>query len=699
MQWLAPIGLIVLVLAVYLPSVITPFPFMVEEDVTFTLNPYMAAPTLENWWGLVSRVHYVDYTPVGWTLQFVMIAIVGVDNVPGIRMTSVLLHLGIVLMMWRLLVAWVPRRPWLTWMVAAIYAVHPMSVEQVIWTPAQKWMLSVLLALIAMRIYWHARGGTPAAGAGPTPSPRLRPGLVTLAVVLFLLALLSKGGVVIVPVLLLTAEWTIGRSSLRRAIWRTVPFFLVAIAFGLFSISQHTEAPTAPFVGGSRIASVVTHLPALARTIGHWMLPFTIDISGIRSPLSFYYYVPVVHDTASWLTAAGVGALGFGAVIGLWWAAGRTRVATLAAVWFLLCEALVLGLFAHQWWHMADRYTCLGGGGLVLLIGCAVRETVVWIARAAGNRAATVPGHTPVNRLPEMLIGVPVLALALVLAGNALAQWMWLGPMQFHWQNLSNEPDGLAELPNVTMNATGEFYKRIMKHPLDQSISDMDVPIVMFEIEMDDPRLTRRIPSNAALAEILATHGAEDLLYEEVFTDNLLLAAVEESNARMRASPSGLQTRSAADDLRGTTDGPIGDRLMQFINGHAANPRVALRGAIYQLCRNRADLAVPWLEPWRTADLTSWRRLEDLVHNADVRADTPNDKLPDTSWFLRQGDYVLRNAVRAEFGLYGCIAARVWLQLGKPEAARLPLQVMRIMFPPSPLCRAWLKQVEAMTAE
>ena len=43
-------------------------------------------------------------------------------------------------------------------MAAAIYAAHPMSVEQVIWTPAQKWALSVLLALIAMPLFVLVNG-------------------------------------------------------------------------------------------------------------------------------------------------------------------------------------------------------------------------------------------------------------------------------------------------------------------------------------------------------------------------------------------------------------------------------------------------------------------------------------------------------------------------------------------------------------
>ena len=670
--WAAWAGLIALTLAAYLPSVLVPFPWFVEESITFQENPWMGDLDVGNWIGLVQRPHYRDYTPLGWTYQFLVAGLAGRDNVSAIRVASVVLHLLVVLAGWRLLRLMVPGRPWLVWTVAALYAIHPMSVEQAVWVPAQKWLLSVWLALLAMHVWWRARGGTPTADI-PTADdvPPLHRGRATLAGALFLLALLCKGGVIILPLVLLAAEWTVGRLPLRRALWRVAPMLGIAVLFGLSSaLLLGDAANSVAWVGGNPLTSFVAHLPALWTTVWHWTAPLTASETGLHSGLSFYYGIDAVPDVASALLAIGKGALAL-VVLGLaWLAAGRTRLATFSAAWFLLSQLLVMGLIPHQWWPMADRYTSFGGWGVALLGGLALSN----LLRV---------GVRPEIR-PRFLIGLPIGALLAAGGINAMTQLQWTSPDALRIRALIVSPRSPFVLQSTLLqNARNVFADDMQALPLERSLSSL---------EMREKLTLRSDGSGIAgvnvidlIRAVMATPGAADLLYIDSTSGNLLLLALIE---RQRAARAGVDP--AANDAAG----PLGRELIAHaIRYGDGRPGVVLRVAIYHACRGRMDLARPWLDRFRQSEIVRWPEI--VAHSSQVTADGP---LPDNTWFIRGNcDYVRQIAVRSSISLFLNVAVRDAVSRNDPDSVLQLVKAARMMYPDCDNFRDWLRRAEAGT--
>jgi len=119
-----------------------------------------------------------------------------------------------------------------------LFAIHPVQVESVAWISEQKNTLSALLALSAAWFYF---------GYLETRS-RVAYGVASG---FFLLALLTKTVVAVVPpAILVVGWWQKGRVNWRREVLPLVPWFVVGAALGLFSAwfeRVHSHAEGASF--------------------------------------------------------------------------------------------------------------------------------------------------------------------------------------------------------------------------------------------------------------------------------------------------------------------------------------------------------------------------------------------------------------------------------------------------------------------
>lgn len=139
----------------------------------------------QNWHPLTWLSHALDYQLYGL-------------NPAGHHLTNVLFHsLNVVLLF--LLLLWATRAMGRSFLVAALFALHPLNVESVAWVAERKNVLSTLFFLLALGAYgWYAR------------NPNLKRYLALT--LLFVLGLASKPMVITLPfVLLLLDFWPLYR--------------------------------------------------------------------------------------------------------------------------------------------------------------------------------------------------------------------------------------------------------------------------------------------------------------------------------------------------------------------------------------------------------------------------------------------------------------------------------------------------------
>lgn len=157
-----------------------------------------------------------DFLPLKISVEWIEWRLFGEETL-GYHLVSLALHLTSALLLWRLFWKLDLRYAWLG---AVIFTVHPLQVESVAWIAELKNTLSLPFFLVTM-IAWvnyEARG---------------KRADYLLALVMFLLAMLSKPTMVMFPfVILLYAWWRRGRLG-PKDLLASAPFFAISLAVGL----------------------------------------------------------------------------------------------------------------------------------------------------------------------------------------------------------------------------------------------------------------------------------------------------------------------------------------------------------------------------------------------------------------------------------------------------------------------------------
>lgn len=178
-------------------------------------------------WSWPSRIYREGhYWPLTYTTFWLEHKIWGLEPA-GYHIVNVVLHLLNSLLVWRVLLRLaVPG----AWVVAVVFAIHPLQVESVAWIIERKDVLSGLFYLAAVLV-WLRFLDQP------------RPWRYGLALLLFAAGLLSKSMVVTLPVALLIVQWWKEGCITIRDLRRLAPFFLTALlitALDLYSVgSRH----------------------------------------------------------------------------------------------------------------------------------------------------------------------------------------------------------------------------------------------------------------------------------------------------------------------------------------------------------------------------------------------------------------------------------------------------------------------------
>ena len=290
----------------------------------------------------------------------------------GYHVINLMLHLANTLLLWRLLLRLAVSGSWL---VAAVFAVHPVHVDAVVPAMARKDLLSALFYLTAV-LSWLRFDET------------RRPRHYVLTLALFVAGLLSKTVVVTLPAALLIGNWwKRGRVS-GNDLWRLLTLFAVGLFAALADTAFYKARENVVFIDLSLIERPLIAVPALCFYVGKLLWPARLSVIYPHWDLD-------AGDPLAWGPVAAAGAV----VAALWFFRDRLGRGPLAGVFFFAVTlSPVLGFidFAFmQWSFVADRYQYLASIGVI----------AVFVGAAAHGAAG----------LPDVARRV-----ALVLAGSAL---------------------------------------------------------------------------------------------------------------------------------------------------------------------------------------------------------------------------------------------------------------------------------------
>ncbi len=194
-----------------------------DDDVLVTTN--FRLHDLRGLYDIWFNVFWTDYWPVCYSLFWVEWHLWG-NALLGYHLVTLGLHLLDGLLVWHVLrrigVGW-------GWLAGLLFVLHPLAVESVAWVAETKNTLSVLLCLLAVEAWLDFDAG--------------RRGGYLLSVFLYLLAMLAKSSVIMLPlVLLLYHGWKHGRIG-RRDCLRIAPYLVIAIVLGLVSTYLQNRHP------------------------------------------------------------------------------------------------------------------------------------------------------------------------------------------------------------------------------------------------------------------------------------------------------------------------------------------------------------------------------------------------------------------------------------------------------------------------
>jgi len=194
--------------------------FILDDDMLLTANRLIQAP--DGLYRIWFTTEPIDYWPIFNTTFWLQWRLWGMQPT-GYHVTNLALHVGAALLIWTILARLLIPGAFLA---GLLFAVHPVNVESVAWISQCKSVLALFFFLLAIFLYLKAEGTTPVRNAA-------RWYWSSLAA--FVLAMLSKGSVAILPVVLLgLVLWT--RPLTSRDLMRTAPFWAVAIVLVLVNV-------------------------------------------------------------------------------------------------------------------------------------------------------------------------------------------------------------------------------------------------------------------------------------------------------------------------------------------------------------------------------------------------------------------------------------------------------------------------------
>jgi Flp pilus assembly protein TadD len=382
-----PVLIVLLTVAAFVPTLQNGFVNW-DDQPNLLENPnYRGLGWAQLRW-MFTTFHMGHYQPLTW-VTFGLDYLLWEMNPLGYHVTSLILHAAnaalfyfLALRLLSLSFSAVPRETPLllaSGFAALVFAIHPLRVESVAWATERRDVLSGLFFLATVLCYLKA------VKVAETDSGRWR--WTALAVILYLLSLLSKASGITLPIVLLVLDvYPLGRfgggsgkwfGPEARRVWREkIPFLILAVAAGVVVLLAQHEAKALRSIASYGI------LPRIAQSL--FGLTFYLSKTIVPLRLSPLYEMPTNLNPWDWPFVVS-GIIVVAVSVCLFLARHRWPAGLASWVCYVVILLPVLGIAQSGPQLAADRYTYLSCLGWAILAGAGwVHLWRLWISGRLG---------------------------------------------------------------------------------------------------------------------------------------------------------------------------------------------------------------------------------------------------------------------------------------------------------------------------
>lgn len=344
------------------------------------------------------------------------------DNLRPFHMTSLCLHIFntalVVVLLYQLF-----GRLWVAAVVGLLFGLHPMTVETIAWVGERKTVLATFFSLWSLNFYvsYVRRGGWKLYGG---------------AVLMYVLALMSKPTSAPLPVLMLVLDYWPLRRFGKRTVVEKVPMFVIGVLSAVITVVSQTRTANVAMPG----EYPVTALPlVVCHNIVFYLYKIVWPVN-----LSCHYPFPHPFGLSQPMVLTGVVGtfvLVVLLVVSLRW----TRALAAGWLFFFIAISPTMQVIGFSNTIAADKFAYLPAVGL--LVAGAYLLICVWSSISSGERA-------------WLCRAVVVTTLAVVAAAEAFGTRRYL----VHWRDTESlylhiidvSPD--AAIPHNNLGAV--YYER-----------------------------------------------------------------------------------------------------------------------------------------------------------------------------------------------------------------------------------------------
>ena len=351
--------LVGITLTAYWPAYQAGFVDFDDSDYVNGNSHVLTGLNAENITWAFTRYHAANWHPLTWISHMIDAELFGLDA-RGHHVVNVLLHSANAALLF-LLLAYMTGNVAASFVVAALFAIHPINVESVAWISQRKTTLSTVFGILSIWCY-----------AAYTRHRDWRPYVGSLA--LFACSLMSKQTLVTLPfALLLLDYWPLARQELATPAkslpsWRTllrgwirlfpekVPYLALALLVSAVTVLVQQQA----------IMSI-DKLP-LATRLGNVAIAYLAYLGKMFWPVNFAPFYPLYQVDIT-LPRVMVSVAALAAITAASYYFGRQRRYLLVGwFWYLGTMVPVIGLVQVGGQSMADRYAYVSFWGVWIAV-------------------------------------------------------------------------------------------------------------------------------------------------------------------------------------------------------------------------------------------------------------------------------------------------------------------------------------------